>query len=77
MSEAHERNLLADEARFRGLLLTAMQFCEENDDQQLKALIDRSMSSINSPSFCWIDIRGLLLATLHVSTKYHYCKIAW
>lgn len=39
VSEGHERNLLADEARFRGLLVTAMQFCEEGDVPQLKPLI--------------------------------------
>lgn len=39
VSEAHERNLLADEARFRGLLLTAMQFCEEGDAHQVRTLI--------------------------------------
>jgi hypothetical protein len=39
VSEAHEQNLLADEARFRGLLLTATQFCEEGDVQQLRTLI--------------------------------------
>lgn len=39
VSEAHERYLLADEARFRGLLRTAIQFCEEGDAQQLRILI--------------------------------------
>lgn len=39
VSEAHERNLLADEARFRGLLSTAQQFCEEGDVHHLKSLI--------------------------------------
>lgn len=37
--EGHERNILLDEAQFRALLLTARQFCEEDDAQQLRALI--------------------------------------
>jgi hypothetical protein len=40
VSEAHERNLLTDEARFRGLLSTAQQFCEEGDVYHLKSLIN-------------------------------------
>ncbi|PIK75661.1 MULTISPECIES: hypothetical protein [unclassified Pseudomonas] len=39
VSEAHERGQLTDEAQFRSLLLSARQFCEEGDVQQLKALI--------------------------------------
>ncbi|WP_339508539.1 MULTISPECIES: hypothetical protein [unclassified Pseudomonas] len=37
--EGHERNILIDEAQFRALLLTARQFCEQEDVQQLRALI--------------------------------------
>lgn len=37
--EAHDRNILRDEARFRSLLLPARQFCEQGDVEQLKFLI--------------------------------------
>lgn len=39
VGEVHERGLLNDEARFRSLLLSAQQHCEEGNVQQLKSLI--------------------------------------
>lgn len=41
VSEARERSLLKDEARFRALLLSMQQFCEQDDVEHLKALIPR------------------------------------
>lgn len=38
--DVHERNILEDEARFRALLLTAQQFCEQADVDALKGLIN-------------------------------------
>lgn len=38
--DVHERNILEDEARFRALLLTAQQFCEQADVDSLKGLIN-------------------------------------
>ncbi|RRV45801.1 hypothetical protein [Pseudomonas sp. p106] len=40
VSDIQERSLLQDEADFRGLALTAKQFCEQGDAQQLKSLIE-------------------------------------
>lgn len=39
VGEAHNRSLLGDEARFRSLLLSAKQFCEQGDVEHLKSLI--------------------------------------
>jgi len=39
VSDIQERNLLADEAQFRALTLTARQFCEQGDVEHLKGLI--------------------------------------
>ena len=39
VGEAHERSLLGDEAKFRSLLLSAKQFCEQGDVEHLKFLI--------------------------------------
>lgn len=39
VSEMHERNLLQDEAEFRSLAVSAKQFCELGDVQQLRGLI--------------------------------------
>ena len=38
--DVHERNILEDEARFRALLITAQQFCEQADVDALKGLIN-------------------------------------
>ena len=39
VSEAHNRALIEDEAKFRGLVMSAQQFCDMNDVHQLKSLI--------------------------------------
>lgn len=39
VGEALDRSLLGDEARFRALLLSAKQFCEQGDVEHLKSLI--------------------------------------
>lgn len=39
VEEAHDRSLLGDEARFRSLLLSAKQFCEQGDVEHLKSLV--------------------------------------
>ena len=39
VGEVYERSLLHDEARFRALLLSSQQFCEEGDVEHLKARI--------------------------------------
>ncbi|EIL96702.1 hypothetical protein RHOFW104T7_05045 [Rhodanobacter thiooxydans] len=39
VGEAHDRSLLGDEARFRSLLLSAKQFCEQGDVEHLKSLV--------------------------------------
>ncbi|WP_448245048.1 hypothetical protein [Pseudoxanthomonas mexicana] len=39
VGQAHERSLLNDEARFRSLILSTQQFCEQGDVDHLKSLI--------------------------------------
>lgn len=39
VGDVHERNLLRDEAKFRSLLFSSQQFCENGDVDQLKNLI--------------------------------------
>jgi len=39
VGEAHDRTLLRDEARFRSLLISSRQFCEQGDIGHLKSLL--------------------------------------
>lgn len=39
VGQAHERSMLNDEARFRSLILSTQQFCEQGDVNHLKSLI--------------------------------------